>query len=225
MARLDLKFLYEKYVLGRHNRSYEPKVKKKLSSLHGHLFVDIGANQGLYVKLLSNSFDAIYAFEPNPEHTAKLARLNGNISIYDYALSDREGKTMLYLDPAHGNGGSAETILPFFDYKPGSGAKAWPDKVYIGERGIEVKTARYDDFVKEIADLVKIDVEGAEFLVLEGMSRSLERRMVKRFLIELHNRNDKARLEQLMAKFHYTFKWIDPDHLYAENLERSVMEN
>jgi hypothetical protein len=65
------------------------------------------------------------------------------------------------------------------------------------------------------ADLVKIDVEGAEFLVLEGMKESFASRRVSNILVELHDRDRKAELEAILnSNFSHVF-WVDPQHLYG----------
>ena len=65
------------------------------------------------------------------------------------------------------------------------------------------------------ADLVKIDVEGAEFLVLEGMRESLAGQRVRNILVELHDRDRKEELERILrSNFGHLF-WVDHQHLYG----------
>jgi len=79
----------------------------------------------------------------------------------------------------------------------------------------QVLQRSFDELSVGSVDLVKIDVEGAEFLVLEGMRNSLQNRSIKRILVELHNREDKTRLESIFVPCGYTVEWVDPDHLFA----------
>jgi len=79
----------------------------------------------------------------------------------------------------------------------------------------QVLQRSFDELSVGSVDLVKIDVEGAEFLVLEGMRNSLQNRSVKRIMVELHNREDKTRLESIFVPCGYTVEWVDPDHLFA----------
>lgn len=216
----DWRFIFEKWILGKHRATpYEPKVSKVLRQFRGKLFVDIGANQGIYSILLARNFEKVYAFEPNPQVASILRgelakRRIRNVRLFQTALADRNGRTILFLDPHVGFGGSADTILPVFEYKPNPrNPNAGPAHVYKGTSGIEVQMATYDSAVGAEADLVKIDVEGAEFMVLEGMSSSIVQGKVKRVLVELHNTGEKSKLEKTLSGFR--LKWIDGDHLLA----------
>src|SRR5207245_11127223 len=61
---------------------------------------------------------------------------------------------------------SASSLLEKFEFRSCNHA---PDTSYAGSP-ISVETMTFDRLLSEpTADLVKIDVEGAEFLVLEGM--------------------------------------------------------
>src|SRR5713101_3522579 len=170
----DWRFIFEKWILLRHRSAfYEPKVKRKLESFKGDLFVDIGANQGLYSVALAKKFRRVYAFEPNPSVIPLLSeRLseNGinNVRIFAMALGDKVGRTILYLDQHTGFDASLNTIVPLFNYRPELIPPGGSPQTYSGKNGVEVTLSTYDTTVTEPADLVKIDVEGAEFLVLSG---------------------------------------------------------
>ncbi len=211
----DWKFIFEKWVLGKHRRrAYEPEVKRELAKVRGELFVDIGANIGTYAIPLSKHFSKVYAFEPNPKALTELhlriARQHlDNITVHPIALAEREGETRLYLDPHQGLSGSADTILPLFKYNPANDSSA-RSHVYTGKEGVMVKTARYDSLIKETADLVKIDVEGAEFLVLKGMEESLKHRRVKAIMVELHDADRRTELEEMLRQYSFSLTELDP---------------
>ncbi len=61
-------------------------------------------------------------------------------------------------------------------------------------------------------DLVKVDVEGAEWLVLKGAEPVMGR--LKSWIIELHNPNDKTTLARYMDSFGYACEWLDATHAY-----------
>ncbi len=61
----------------------------------------------------------------------------------------------------------------------------------------------------------KIDVEGAEFLVLEGMKESLAKRRVRNILVELHDRGRKEELETILRNHFGDVFWVDHQHLYG----------
>jgi len=195
----------------------EPYVYKKINGIHGRLFVDIGARNGVYTYPLAKHFHRVYAFEPDHQAAEQLTHnAPWNVIVYEQALSNTIGKTMLYQDPLlskAGTGGSS-TILETFEYRPAYGLGF--DKVYEGKTGEMVTVNTYDNLFKGItADLVKIDVEGAEFLVLEGMKESLAFRQVKNIVIELHDRLKHYALEDLLHRYGFRTEWLDPDHIYG----------
>ena len=194
----DWKYLIEKFVLRKHQ--YEPRVKAVLKQIRGNLFVDIGANRGLYSRMLASNFKQIIAFEPNPYVLPLLKKkLPLNVIIESVALSNEEGATTLHFD---------DKVRPF-----GGAGKILPP--YRGEKSSPVRTQTYDSFFKDQrADLVKIDVEEAEFLVLEGMRESLNHDQIKNLLVELHHPDRSKELEQVFPP-QYTLSWVDHNHLYA----------
>ena len=145
---------------------YEVPVQKAVASLlrEGDVFYDIGANVGFFSVLagrLVGQAGAVFAFEPVPanastvERNARLNRL-GNIEVLRVAVSHHTGKSELFL--AHYAGGAAL-----------KSAGVPPDLA----GSIVVDTSSIDDLVEHRRirppDVVKIDVEGAEKDVLQGM--------------------------------------------------------
>lgn len=134
----------------------------------GDVFFDVGANVGFFSLLagrIVGPSGAVSAFEPVPANVARIranARRNGlaNIDVLEVALSDAGGTTTLLL-AAHPGGAAVAS------------AGAPPDAI----GSIEVTTATVDDLVDagrvRPPTLVKIDVEGAECEVIEGMKRTL----------------------------------------------------
>jgi len=195
----------------------EPEVLKRLRRLKGRVFVDIGANVGLYTLLLQPRFNRVHAVEPNPEMLVQLkdrVANYDNVSIHPVALSDHDGETMLYLNREEPHcSGSADTILPVFNYRPQSNPSM--NRSTWQHDGIMVKAVTYDSLFPGPVDLVKVDVEGAEFLVLYGMRKSLKNGTVKNLVVELHDRERRQELETLFAQYGYAARWLDADHLFA----------
>lgn len=195
--------------------AYEPEVKKALKTITGRLFVDIGANKGHYSIMLADNFDRVYAIEPDPKILPvlknRVARSRyRNISVLDIAFADRNGEAAFYQNPLSKDTGSANTLLPEFEYRPGGRERHPPDTRFIGKDSVLVPVQAYDSFIgQDYADLVKIDVEGAEFLVLEGMRSSLRNRMVKHIMVELHDRDRLEALTYLLTGYGYTIQMLD----------------
>jgi FkbM family methyltransferase len=151
---------------------WEGSVSKLLRRLlsPGDTFIDVGANIGWFTLLaahLVGSTGRVVAFEPCPVTRRHLERNLGlnpyrHILVERSALSDRPGTARL-LRVVPGNDGSFSII---------GGVPAHGDS-------FEVSTARFDDYHQDHqlgrVKLMKVDVEGAELLVLKGMQSVLKR--------------------------------------------------
>lgn len=127
----------------------------------GGVIFDIGANVGFYTLLaseLTGSQGHVYAFEPVPRNLAYLKQhlqLNRvlNVTVIEAAVSDHAG-------------------MCFFDDSVGAAAG------HIASRGgLSVETVKLDELVAggelPLPGYIKIDVEGAELLVLAGAMSTL----------------------------------------------------
>jgi FkbM family methyltransferase len=145
--------------------SYELTKQCQFSEVvkEGDVVFDIGANVGFYSLLASHCVGPtgqVQAFEPLPENLAYLEkhfRLNHctNVSIHCVAVSDRSAKLCFQ------RGGGYRSIGR------------------LSEQGdLEVKAISLDEFVyhdgNRPPNVVKIDVETAEFHVLRGAERLLK---------------------------------------------------
>ena len=212
----DWKFILEKTVLRRHRpKPYEPKVREVLRNIKGRLFVDVGASDGAYSLLLRRNFVQVYSFEPNPE-TFEVLRWNidkqkaRNIKCYPIALADFTGETTLFLDQRVGISGLSDTILANFEYRPGRVDDAGEPHRYSGQKGVKVAVRKYDDVIlSETADLVKVDVEGAEFSVLRGAGIALSENRIRSIMVELHNRDQTQELLKLLESYGFDTQLLD----------------
>ena len=142
------------------------------------VFWDVGANIGFYSLLAaSRPGTNVIAFEPNPT-TMKVLRRNielnkrDNIRVLNLALSDSEGTARF------------DTIR-----RDSTDAKAHlaAEKT---DGTIEVETSRGDRLIEsgdiQGPDILKIDVEGAEYLVIKGMGEALS--CCRLIICEVHSR-------------------------------------
>lgn len=134
----------------------------------GDHVIDVGANVGYFTLVaahLVGPTGGVHAFEPSPQVCPWLrvnARLNPalNICVHQRAVADRGGGVRFHAAPCDRTGYSSLRDL---------GAET---------AGVTtVEAVALDDLLDELPPvrLVKIDVEGAEWLVLQGMRRLLER--------------------------------------------------
>ena len=205
-----------------YKQHYEKSVRSKLRKISGEAFWDVGANIGFYSLMLRSNFSKIVAVEPNPESAATLRRRTqgtDNIEVLELALSNTNGPALLYTQKekfcltGFNNKNGSDSLLSQVDYK--SSRDPSNDRVVQNRPSIQVMQRRFDDLNMGTVDLVKIDVEGAEFLVLEGMRANIKERRIKRIMVELHNKENKSRLESTFTEYGYSVEWVDPDHLFA----------
>lgn len=197
---------------------YEQPVMDRLKRVRGEIFVDIGANIGRYSKNLARNFTIVHAFEPNPRYFEKLIHntaLIGNVDVRTSALADFDGETRLFLGST-GYSGSADTILKEFRYNPADNPRAATLFKGSEDESVVVNCFRFDTlFPKETMDLVKVDVEGAEFLVLQGMASALKEQRIKNLVVELHDASQTENLQNLLRGLGYWSVWLDPTHLHS----------
>jgi FkbM family methyltransferase len=141
-------------------------------------FIDIGAHSGFYTLLVGTKHKnaKIIAFEPVPENFSLFAKnleLNGlkNIRAYNLAVSDREETRVLNITEASDSAG-------FYQHPLTRTIKT-----------MEVKTVALDNFLRDLGGLpivVKIDTEGHELHVLEGMRKIIEETEDVRLVVEFN---------------------------------------
>mgnify|MGYP000078783382 CR=1 FL=1 len=143
------------------------------------VFYDVGANLGLYACLAADVVtEPVAAFEPHPDNADRLeanADLNGAaVSTHRCALADATGDAEL------------EIALD----KVGSAGHALASDSASGGDRIAVPKVRGDELVAREAlprpTVLKIDVEGAERAVLDGLETSLSRPDCRLVYCETH---------------------------------------
>ncbi|HUR06411.1 MAG TPA: FkbM family methyltransferase [Nonomuraea sp.] len=144
-------------------------------AMNARLVIDVGANAGVFALLAaaSNPGANVIAFEPNPASFSLLTRnvaLNprARVTCVNAAVTEVEGTVTLYADAGEP-----------FDLRASIVPGARPDAPASGVRQEECAAINLDAYLQREGvahvDLVKIDVEGAEPLVLAGMKQVLAR--------------------------------------------------
>jgi len=147
-----LKMIFNRYEIG------TTRFIKK--NLRGGIAFDIGANVGYYARLMAHYTEHVYAFEPDPDNfriLEKNCKRHQNITPLNMAVCDRKG------------------IAEFFKVRNSAMRHSLIDEGNTEK--LSVSCTSLDDFIKERGmagiSLIKIDVEGAEPLVFEGMKELL----------------------------------------------------
>jgi FkbM family methyltransferase len=156
-----------------YDEPYEPELAQAVRRLlrPGDVFLDVGANVGFFSVLagrIVGESGRVVAFEPHPEAlvTLKTAvalnHLTGVVEIVEMAVGSAPGSVRLYL--------SDDSVLSTTDP-----ARSPARNHFAFDRSIDVRGIRLDDWFAQRPDLtpriraIKIDVEGTECDVLEGM--------------------------------------------------------
>jgi FkbM family methyltransferase len=160
---------------------YEPPVTRVFQRhvAEGGTVIDAGANWGYFALVAGAAVGPrgrVVALEPDPRQHARLQRnldLNAfpHVQALPSAAAARAGEMRLtgYTD-GHDNRGTSSIVR-------GDA----PESAFV------VPTITLDEIAgTAVIDIVKIDVEGAEDLVLAGMRDGLSSRRYKAILLELH---------------------------------------
>ena len=177
-----------------------------VSTVRGHVFVDVGANFGLYCTRLRKNFDRIIAIEADPVIFEQLRKVcPSNCEAINIAASNTEEYVSFYpvMEPMKNLG--MGSMFPPSDQE-------W-NRVEKPTNRFRLPSAPLSKILaneKEI-DLIKVDVEGAEWLVLEGAEPIMPR--IKRWVIELHEPSRRTELDTLMKQYGFSrCQWLDSTH-------------
>ncbi len=175
-------WFYPRYAGGQiHERSVTEMLIKSLDG--SKCFVDIGTNLGWYTCLACTHMPngTIYGFEMD-DLTFSLLKKNiainncNNVEVHNMAVSDSAGEVSYEREINRPN--------PSFSMNTSATDKS-------SGRFVSINSIALDDFLesKELnPDVVKIDVEGAEMLVLKGMIQTIKQFKPTLFL-EIHPQN------------------------------------
>lgn len=204
----DYYFLYQKYVRHRrrldglfwdldapfidHNEQFLEDII--LKNAIGKVLVDAGANAGAWAIRASRSYQAIYAFEPNPVFFRSLVRnirMNHawNVNPVQKALGDWDGK-------------SVHNVLinkPFKPFLP-----------------FAVDTVQLDPMNLDVS-VLKIDVEGAGYQVVKGALKTIERSKPI-IIMEVHTAVE-LEIPSLIPSYHWSkrYREMEEDWIVKEN--------
>ena len=190
----------------------------------GYVCVDVGANYGYYTRLmefLSKSSGSVYAFEANKSLSDLVTNsileypLNdaAPVKMFNIAVSDRPGIVTLNIPPMYLGGSSivwGEQNLPSSIEN-----SLWTESA-------EVESDTLDNILNDIEhiNLIKMDIEGAEYLAWTGMQKTLDKTDV--IVLELGSYSDSGLKDDIYLKYNVTYIDVDGSEkeLLRSNLDK-----
>ncbi len=163
----------------------------------GTTAVDAGAHIGIVSGQLCRAVGArgkVHAIEPRPANVRRLRELKcdndlDQLTIWDCALSDKDGSAILRTEGATGTSAQASLFTA-----------SWNT-----DATVPVATRVLDDIVPQSTRVgfIKLDVEGAESLLLDGAKRIMtsDRPLVFCEFNDVHLRDAGSSSDELLRKF------------------------
>lgn len=171
---------------------------------------DVGAHVGYHSLVFAGLGAQVLAFEPNQHNAARLRAhlernptLARNIRHLAVAVSDQDGE-MAFVQSGDMKGGSSGSHLA-------AGLPPLAPRVYAASERLMVPTVRMDTLIdrgERAPDVIKIDVEGAELLALQGARRLLVEKKPL-LLIEVHHICLMFHLQRMFPQLGYTARILD----------------
>jgi FkbM family methyltransferase len=161
-------------IFSNYNEFFVDKIYSHLDAQSLRTVFDIGANVGLWTEwILRQNASKVYCFEPNRIALDVLRKFHGdkdNVEIIDKAL-DIENKTIE------------------FYYSDSNSLISATEKHSELDKSYQVQTVTLDEIISKYSidhiDLIKMDIEGAEFRIFENLSDDIYN-ITDSFLIEFH---------------------------------------
>ena len=183
-------FLLKKRLDRAIKKNYEKELKiiNRFSDQNGEA-IDVGVYRGVYSYQLSKFFKHVHSFEPNNLIfnflSKNLKKIIDNLSLYNVALSNENGSTILKI-PYRNSSIFRNNTEELFQL---GAASIHPTNNFKQFKTIKVKKKRLDDIlIKKKISFIKIDVEGHEIEVIKG-SLGIIKKYHPTLLIEIEERH------------------------------------
>ncbi|MGA9583170.1 MAG: FkbM family methyltransferase [Allosphingosinicella sp.] len=186
-----------------HGRARERETMEAFARLipKGGTVIEVGGHIGyisMYFASLAGPKGRVIVFEPGPNNHKYLHRnIAGldNVEWVDRAVSDEEGTVTFYCDNLTGQNNSLVSDFKVLE------ANAGRTGIALERAEVTVKATTLDAFCADrglVPDFIKIDVEGAELLVVRGM-KSVLRSARPRLMIEKNDEDEEGLESELIA--------------------------
>lgn len=182
------------------NRVWEKKITEIFHVLikDTDIVVDVGAYIGLHTLTMAKLAKHVYSFEPQPliyqclSKTIKKQNIV-NVNLFNVALSNIEGDSFIFTN----NDGDA-SLAGIRDEK--------------FNQMFPCHLKQLDSYQFNKLDFIKIDVEGSEWQMIAGATKTIVLHRPTIILETFKNKKNKYMLEQFCSNFSYTSKYISADN-------------
>tara|TARA_R110002020_G_scaffold268231_3_gene483384 strand:+ start:1633 stop:2253 length:621 start_codon:yes stop_codon:yes gene_type:complete len=153
------------------------KLRYNYSLNSDSVVVDLGGYKGDFADIIHRKFNSnVYAFEPFKEfYDVMEGRFNSNkkIRVFNYGISDKTSTEDFHFS----NDGSSLAAVQRFSEE---------DNKAVSK--VEVRSFKevYEELNFDVIDLLKINVEGAEYEILENIFENNYTTKIKNFQIQFH---------------------------------------
>ncbi len=174
----------------------EDQYHTKQINFKDSIIIDLGPQIGLFSVFVSKKAKKVFAFEPVQENfellkkNIELNKLENKIFPFNLAVSDKKGKEKIFLSENHSGGHS------IYGFKKFDEKKSSPINLFLQSKGfnekkfVEVSSVTLDEIFKinkiNHCDLLKMDIEGAEYNVFYTLSDSCFKKIHK-IAMEVHD--------------------------------------
>ena len=191
------------------------------------LVFDVGANIGQRSAIFSQLAGMVVAFEPQPlclTHLRSRFKFKSNVKIEPIALSATEGDASIYQSSSH----DLSSMSPEFIQNVGKqlfSKETWDATITIPTKTLDQMIATYG-----VPSFIKIDVEGFELSVLNGLSWPVHMLSFEFTpLIITEATRCIERLHEISANYLYNYclgeelDFVLPDHVDYKSFSQSVL--
>ena len=157
--------------------------------------IDMGANVGTFTEIMAKSGARVHSFEPDPETFARLKERVGhlpNVTLHQKAVGAEAGQLQLYRATDFGSDFENASQATSLHYKAG---RMQPVE------GCMVEVLGFADLLRSFGKvaLVKMDIEGAEWGILEAIFAGRMPLAFDALFVETHERLEPVRYRQVVA--------------------------
>jgi FkbM family methyltransferase len=237
-------------VLGVH----EPIITKLIDNFcdkgYSDFLLDIGANIGLTSCQNGTRFKIIYMFEPNPL-CSKILEVNSKISlgdkkytIFNFGLGNINKKSILTIPKKNWAGAFIKDNTNSYDEKIFAKKDQFDKYIKSNYFKLEIKIRNTEQQLKNIfkdflfknfnKGVIKIDVEGYELAVIEGIAKVIPKNISAFIIFESWNKNlninnilelfnGRAKVYKIVKKYPWEKRWPKIIKIFSMLLNRKFI--